>query len=244
MACVSRSPSSTWRPIVMEDGNGERGLLGLAFPPDAAWTGRAFIFFSSRNGRGDSMVARFTRMPGDPLRLDPASRFDLEFAPGQRYIAQPDDIHKAGKMVFGHDGYLYIGVGDGGPIWDPYNTQPVAERAARKDSADRRQRAGQRSHGLRRAARQSVRRPRPARALKSGRSACAIRGGSALDDPARGGTGALVIADVGQDDWEEVNYQPAGVGGRNYGWSLREGKHDLDKPDGIPRCRRRPRSRR
>ncbi len=56
-----------------------------------------------------------------------------------------------------------------------------------------------------------------------------------LDNPVRGGTGALVIADVGQDDWEEVNYQPQGAGGRNYGWSVREGKHDLQE------ARRRPR---
>ncbi len=47
-----------------------------------------------------------------------------------------------------------------------------------------------------------------------------------FDDPARGGTGALVIADVGQDLWEEVDFEPRNRGGRNYGWPLREGTHD------------------
>ena len=47
-----------------------------------------------------------------------------------------------------------------------------------------------------------------------------------FDDPARGGTGALVIGDVGQNRWEEVDYEPRGRGGRNYGWSMREGAHD------------------
>jgi glucose/arabinose dehydrogenase len=48
----------------------------------------------------------------------------------------------------------------------------------------------------------------------------------AFDDPARGGTGALIVADVGQGQWEEVNYEPRARGGRNYGWRNREGAHD------------------
>jgi glucose/arabinose dehydrogenase len=47
-----------------------------------------------------------------------------------------------------------------------------------------------------------------------------------FDDPARGGTGALIVADVGQGQWEEVNYEPRERGGRNYGWRNREGAHD------------------
>jgi glucose/arabinose dehydrogenase len=216
--------------VVMEDGNGERGLLGLAFPSDAASSGRAFLLFSSRNGRGDTVVARFTRMPGNPLQLDPASRFDLEFAPGQRYISQPDDIHKAGKMLFGPDGYLYIGVGDGGPIWDPHGngqaTNVLLGKILRIDvnvpDSD--------STGY------VIPPDNPFVATPGARPeiwAVGLRNPwrFTVDDPTRGGTGALLIADVGQDDWEEVNYQPAGVGGRNYGWSLREGAHDADRPD-------------
>ena len=53
-----------------------------------------------------------------------------------------------------------------------------------------------------------------------------IPGKFSFDDPARGGTGALVIGDVGQGRWEEVDYEPRGRGGRNYGWRNREGAHD------------------
>ena len=45
-----------------------------------------------------------------------------------------------------------------------------------------------------------------------------------FDDPSRGGTGALLLGDVGQNAWEEVDYEPAGRGGRNYGWRNREGR--------------------
>ena len=66
---------------------------------------------------------------------------------------------------------------------------------------------------------------RLARCQKSGASACATRGGIRFDDPSRGGTGAIIIGDVGQGAWEEVDYEPAGRGGRNYGWRNREGAH-------------------
>jgi glucose/arabinose dehydrogenase len=219
--------------VVMEEGNGERGLLGLAFPPDAAWTGRAFIFFSSKNGKGDSIVARFTRMRDDPRRLDPASRFDLEFAPGQRYIAQPDDIHKAGKMVFGADGYLYIGVGDGGPIWDPHNTSQSPEVLLGKILRIDVNVPDSDLTGY------VVPPDNPFVATPGARPeiwALGLRNPwrFSVDNAVRGGTGALIIADVGQNDWEEVNYQPAGRGGRNFGWSVREGSHNLEKPEGVP----------
>ena len=56
-----------------------------------------------------------------------------------------------------------------------------------------------------------------------------------FDDPSRGGTGALVIGDVGQNAWEEIDYEPRGRGGRNYGWRNREGAHDnvTSLPAGI-----------
>jgi glucose/arabinose dehydrogenase len=221
------------RSVVMEDVAGERGLLGLAFAPDAAWTGRAFVFFTSREGEGESVLARFTRVPGNPLQLEPASRFDLEFAPGQRFIAQTSEIHRAGKLAFGPDGYLYVAVGDGGPIYDPQNRAQAVNDL----------------HG--KILRIDVNVPdadpvgyvvppdNPFRDLAGARPeiwALGLRNPwrFSFDDWTRSGTGAMVIADVGQDHWEEVNYQPAGAGGRNYGWRLREGKHDLDKPDDLP----------
>src|SRR5436190_19948572 len=97
--------------------NGEQGLLGLAFAPDTA-SGRVFVNFT--NGQGDTVVARFRRAAG-ALTEDPASRLDLRWGgpAGAAFIAQPFSNHNGGNLVFGPDGYLYIGLGDGGAGNDP-----------------------------------------------------------------------------------------------------------------------------
>src|SRR5690606_32314277 len=104
-------------------GNDERGLLGLAFPPDAATSGRVFVNFTNRTAAGNTVIARFTRSTADPMVADPASRFDLRFPDGaggrQGFITQPYSNHNGGNLVFGPDGYLYIGLGDGGSANDP-----------------------------------------------------------------------------------------------------------------------------
>src|SRR5690606_4007339 len=96
---------------------GEQGLLGFAFAPDHAATGRVFVSFTNRSG--DSVIARFVRVPGDTLRLDPGSRFDLRWPDGRRSIEQPFSNHNGGHIAFGPDGYLCIGFGDGGSGNDP-----------------------------------------------------------------------------------------------------------------------------
>ena len=98
---------------------GERGLLGMAFPPNAASTGRVFFNFTDQNG--DTVVARFTRTAGNPLTANASSRFDLRWSTGLRVIQQPFANHNGGHLVFGPDGYLYIGMGDGGSGNDPQN---------------------------------------------------------------------------------------------------------------------------
>ena len=97
--------------------DGERGLLGLAFPPEAAASGRFYVNFTNRQGH--TVVARFTRLAADPLGADPASRFDLVWPGGHRVIEQPFANHNGGTLRFGPDGYLYIGMGDGGAGNDP-----------------------------------------------------------------------------------------------------------------------------
>ena len=202
---------------------GEQGLLGMAFPPDAVTSGRFFVNFT--NSAGDTVIARFRRS-SNPLVADPASRFDLRWngASGPAVIAQPFSNHNGGHLAFGPDGYLYIGLGDGGAGNDPDHR--AQDRATLLGKMLRVDVGVPDSHPLG----YVVPADNP------------FVGGGArpevwsfgwrnpwrytFDDPARGGTGAMLAADVGQNRWEEVNYEPRGRGGRNYGWRNREGAHD------------------
>src|SRR5262245_12452524 len=80
---------------------GEQGLLGMAFAPDTAASGRFFINFTNRSGH--TVVARFRR--SDPVVADAASRFDLRWggAGGDAFVAQPFANHNGGNLVFGPD---------------------------------------------------------------------------------------------------------------------------------------------
>jgi glucose/arabinose dehydrogenase len=201
---------------------GERGLLGLAFAPDYASSGRFFVNFT-RNPDGHTIIARFTRS-SDPLVADPASRYDLQFG-GVQFIFQPYANHNGGNLAFGPDGYLYIGLGDGGSGNDPeHRAQNPAELLGKMLRID-----------------VNVSHPPgyvvpPDNPFYSGGLpgvrpeiwSFGLRNPwrYSFDDPARGGTGALVLGDVGQGAHEEVDYEPRGRGGRNYGWRNREGAHD------------------
>ena len=208
---------------------GEQGLLGLAFPPDAAGNRRLFVNFTNR--AGDTVVARFLRSP-DAAVADPSTRFDLRWngAGGPAFIAQPFANHNGGNLAFGPDRFLYIGLGDGGAGGDPgnraQNPQELLGKMLRIDVSV----PDSDSIGYRvppdtpfAAGGPVIARPEIwAFGLRN-----PWRYG--FDDPARGGSGALVIGDVGQDAWEEIDVEPRGRGGRNYGWPLREGRHDYDR---------------
>jgi len=202
---------------------GERGLLGLAFAPDYAASGRFFVNFTNTNG--DTVVARFHRS-SDPLVADATSRFDLRWGGGSSVIAQPFANHNGGNLVFGPDGFLYIGMGDGGSGDDPGNrAQNPAELLGKILRID---------VGVADTDPTGYQIP-PDNPFVSGSPVAARREiwsfgmrnpwRFSFDDPARGGTGALVIGDVGQNRYEEIDYEPRGRGGRNYGWSIREGLH-------------------
>lgn len=197
---------------------GERGLLGLAFPPDYATRGRFFVNFT--NPQGHTVIARYQRS-ANPLVAVASSRFDLAWG-GLRYITQPFSNHNGGHLAFGPDGYLYIGMGDGGSGNDPQNNAQNPEtRLGKFLRIDIRvpddNPAGYRippgnpfaASGLPEIWSFGLRNPWK----------------FSFDDPALGGTGALIIADVGQNAWEEIDYEPAGEGGRNYGWRNFEGTH-------------------
>ena len=99
-------------------GGGERGLLGMALAPDFPASGRFFVNFTNTNG--DTVVARFRRSSAGTA--DPGSRFDLKWGPERSpVISQPFVNHNGGHLAFGPDGYLYIGMGDGGSGDDPQN---------------------------------------------------------------------------------------------------------------------------
>jgi glucose/arabinose dehydrogenase len=204
---------------------GERGLLGLAFPRDAT-TGRFFVNFTDRSG--DTVVARFRRS-ADPLVADPTSRFDLRFngASSPAVIPQPFSNHNGGHLAFGPDGFLYIGLGDGGAGDDPDDrAQNPQELLGKMLRIDVNVPDGQ-ATGYQVPADNPFAGGRPI-AARPEIWAFGLRNPwrYAFDDPARGGTGALLIADVGQNAFEEVDYEPPNRGGRNYGWRNREGAHD------------------
>jgi len=205
---------------------GERGLLGLAFPPQIG-SDRFFVNFTDRSG--DTVVARFRR-PSSAVVADPASRFDLRWGGpgGPASIAQPFSNHNGGHLAFGPDGYLYIGLGDGGSANDPdhraQNRLDLLGKMLRIDVG--------------------VANDHPTGYQIPGDNPFASGAGPVValpeiwsfglrnpwrysfDNPALGGTGALIIGDVGQSRFEEIDYEPRGRGGRNYGWRNREGAHD------------------
>ncbi len=182
--------------IVSEVGSqgNEQGLLGLAFHPYYSETGLFFVNYTDVNG--NTVIARFHVSADDPNRADPASEVDL------LHVDQPYTNHNGGGLAFGPDGYLYIGLGDGGSGGDPLGNGQNPETYLGK----------------------------MLRLNVDALNAVAEIWASGLRNPWRFSfdqpTGDLYIADVGQNDWEEVNFIPAGTpGGLNFGWNFYEGTH-------------------
>jgi glucose/arabinose dehydrogenase len=209
---------------------GERGLLGLAVAPDYAVSGRFYVNFTNPPN-GDTVIARFKRSVANPLIADPASRFDLRWAsitgePAAIPHIPPYGNHNAGDLAFGPDGYLYIGTGDGGAGNDPHNyaqdPMTLLGKMLRIDVSV----PDDDTHGYRVPTDNPFLDNVPIAALPEIWDFGMRNPWRFSFDVGPGGTGALLIADVGQNVREEINYEPAGQGGRNYGWRIREGTRE------------------
>lgn len=203
-------------------GCGEQGLLGMAFPPDAATTGR--VFFNFTNKEGHTVIARFRRTAANPFVAVPETRLDLRWSTGEHFIRQPFSNHNGGHLAFGPDGYLYIAMGDGGAGNDPGNLAQTPASLLGKvlrintlvPETDPKGFTVPPDNPFLDGV------PIPARPeIWSFGWRNPWRYG--FDDFGAGATGALIVGDVGQGAREEIDYEPSGAGGRNYGWRIREG---------------------
>jgi glucose/arabinose dehydrogenase len=187
---------------------GEQGLLGFALDPQYASNGRFYVDYTDRNG--DTQVVRYLRSALDGDRADPLSARTI------LTVDQPEANHNGGLVVFGPDGMLYVGLGDGGgggdrhgPEGNGQNKDTLLGKILRIDvSGDT----------------YSVPPDNPF-ATGGGRGEIWAYG---LRNPWRFSfdrtTGDLYIGDVGQNRMEEIDYAPhTSRGGENYGWNLFEG---------------------
>ncbi|MEM9585887.1 MAG: family 16 glycoside hydrolase [Planctomycetota bacterium] len=192
-------------------GNNEQGLLGLAFDPDYASNGHCYVYYSDVNSNA-SVLSRFTVSSDDANTADPDSELEI------LRIEQPFKNHNGGSIEFGPDGYLYIGMGDGGDRNDPYSAgQDLTTLLGSILRIDVSQSSSTQPYQV------PADNPfaSPEDAAKGYRGeifAYGVRNIWRLGFDRT--TGKLWAGDVGQELIEEVNLIRRGG---NYGWSVREG---------------------
>jgi glucose/arabinose dehydrogenase len=202
----------------------ERGLLSMAFAPDYATSGLFYVYYTAKSPTGQVTI--------EEHRVDPANRNRADAAYARVLVAIPHDQqanHNGGQLQFGPDGQLYAGTGDGGSGGDPSGN---AQDTTPGDEGVYNGTGGPVNHDY-----------RLGKLLRIDR----VNGGASvfaygLRNPWRfsfdRATGDLIIGDVGQDRYEEVDFAPApGDGaGANYGWNGYEGLHTYpgDAPAGNP----------
>ncbi len=199
-------------------GYSEQGLLGLVFHPQYTQNGQFFISYTDVNG--DSVISRMRVYADNPDMADPDSESVL------LTLYQPFDNHNSGHITFGPDGYLYISFGDGGDQGDPFgnaqNPQALLGKVLRIDVDNGTPYGIPQDNPF-------VGRDDYAREIWQ----------MGLRNPWRFSfdrdTGDFYLADVGEWQFEEINFAPAGTAGLNFGWEFFEGnlKRDGDPPSGI-----------
>jgi glucose/arabinose dehydrogenase len=199
----------------------EQGLLGMAFAPDYAASGRFYVSYTSPNGilaGGTSVIARYLVSSSNPDVANPAT--------GQTILTvdQPRNNHNGGMLAFGQDGYLYFGLGDGGSSGDPQGNGQ--DRTELLGSMLRIDVSGNGTYTI-----------PPSNPYFGSTSFRQELWNYGLRNPWRWSfdrqTGDLYIGDVGQGLYEEIDVQPAAsAGGENYGWNIMEGAHCYPPPGG------------
>ncbi len=189
----------------------ERGLLGLVFHPKFSENGFFYVDYTEKTGNQlYTVIARYKVSTSDPNQADSGSELRM------LHIKQPYQNHKGGQLQFGPDGYLYIGMGDGGSQGDPdgngQSLQTLLGKILRIDVDHNEPYAVPSDNPF-------------------------VNGGGLVEiweyglrNPWRFSfdrrNGDLYIGDVGQDSWEEIDYLPSGSpGGANFGWNYFEGSH-------------------
>ncbi|MCC7368969.1 MAG: PQQ-dependent sugar dehydrogenase [Chloroflexi bacterium] len=206
---------------------GEQGLLGLAFHPRYPINGRFFVFYTAKPppGAGNNTVVEYRVSSGNPNIADPSPVRTL------LSIADRYTNHNGGMLAFGQDGYLYIGTGDEGSGGDPEeNAQNLNSLFGKLLRVDVDNGGNPFPPGF-------------TYAIPPGNPFAGQAGvrpeiwAYGFRNPWRWSfdrvTGDLLIGDVGQGVWEEVDVIPRGQGGGNYGWDDREGAHCYEPSTGC-----------
>lgn len=217
----------------------ERGLLGLDFGPDYQNSGFFYVNYTkSGSNSGDTIIERYSVSSSNPDVADPNSGVVV------MRIPQPFSNHNGGDIHFGPDGYLYIGMGDGGSGGDPSNNAQnkssllgkmlridVSPDLIYRDSFEQQTPINITRCGLD-STPNSYRVPSDNPFVAEVNS-CGEVWSYGLRNPYRWSfdsqNGDLIIGDVGQSSFEEISFQPGtSIGGENFGWRCREGAHNFN----------------
>jgi len=221
---VTTNKEETEKPIFLDITdrvgvtNDEEGLLSLAFHPNYKENGELYVWYSSQSPHKRGVLSRFIKSKDETIPNKDGEQVILE-------VRQPWGNHNGGTVVFGPDGYLYLGIGDGGAANDPYkngqNKNTLLGSIIRIDVSE--------SSAMEP---YSIPEDNPLVGQDSFRPelwAWGLRNPWRMSfDPK---TGMLWTGDVGQNKWEEIDIIKKGG---NYGWSLREGKHAFKKAKENP----------